>query len=188
MNAMARYLVTGLLGLLAGVFLTLIVSGRHDAAETVDAANEVVAQTASDNVKAAEDNVAIVKEVDAKNTNADAVKETVLKQLKPEKEVRYVTVTIPGVAAPQMCPPVTGDTPMPLSVHSVRLLNDLRAAKTVDLTALSPDEIKATTEVNIASFVSADVDTVKLYNELAVIHDELVDRVLEYMKYQAAEK
>ena len=186
MTPIARYAVTGFLCFMVGVFLTLIVTGKHETAATIKAANEVVAQTADDNVKAVEKNIVIEEKIAEKKANAEEVKSQVLNAMKPE--VRYVTVTIPGVATPQLCPPVSGDTVMPLSVHSVRLLNDLRAAKTVDLTALNAGEIEASANVEIAEFVSNDTDVVKLYNELAARHDALVDAVLEYMRYQAAGK
>jgi hypothetical protein len=74
---------------------------------------------------------------------------------------------------------------MPLSVAGVRLLNDMRAYRTVDITAINPDEIKASAGVTVAQFVNNDTDVVALYNDLATRHDELVDAVVAYMKRDA---
>ena len=185
MNALARYIVTGFLGVLLGVFVTLGMTGKHDDAVVVDEARQVVQKTAEANVDAVFENAKIVRKLEEQNITADAVKQEILNELAPQKEIVYVRVNVPGIAEAQLCPPVHGESVLPLSVGTVRLLNGLRAARTVDLTAPATGESQASAGVTVAQFVDNDTDVVKLYNELATVHDELVGEVITYMQKQA---
>lgn len=188
MNAIARYIVTGFFGLVIGVILTLTLSGKHDAQEVAKTANDVTQQTAQLNVTAVADSAVIEQKREDLKETAAAVKEAVSHDLAPKEKIVYVRVNVPGVAEAQLCPPVSGNSVLPLSIGGVRLLNDLRAAKTVDLTSLTADEIEASANVTVAAFVDNDIDVVQAYNDLRLRNDELIDRVVAYMKEQAAGK
>ena len=190
MNAIARYIVTGFLGVLVGVFLTLAVTGKRDSDAVVEVANTVVKETAKANVEAVVKNEQLVTKLDQQNKTAEVVKERVLNDLKPEvqKQVVYVPVQVPGVAETQLCPPVRHDDVLPLSLYGVRLLNGLRTARTVDLTAPDAGESETPAGITVAQFVENDTDVVALYNELATAHDELIDEVVAYMRKQAEQK
>lgn len=171
-------------GIVMGVLIALLTMSKHEARQVTAEAREVVSTTADNVVKAVEENARIESTLDAGKSATETVKASVSNQLKPPKEVVYVEVQVPGKTEVQVCPAVNGDSVMPLSVGSVRLLNDLRAYRTVDLTAVSASEIKAPAGVTVAEFVSNDTDVVGMYNELAVRHDSLVDAVVAYMKRQ----
>lgn len=183
-KTLGTYLGILVMGIVMGVLIALLTMGKQEARQVAAEAREVVSTTSDSVVKAVEENTRIETKVDAGKTSTEAVKALVNQQMKPPKEVVYVPVSVPGKAEVQTCPAVNSDSVMPLSVSGVRLLNDLRAFRTVDLTAIDPSESKATAGVTIAQFVNNDTDVVGLYNELATRHDELVDAVVAFMKRQ----
>lgn len=185
-RVIGTYLGTLGAGIVIGALVALLAMSDHQTEQVTGAAREVVAETAQNVVKAVEENTRIETKLDAVNDSAAAVKALVNSQMKPSKEVVYVEVKVPGKAEVQTCPSVGPDSVMPLSVAGVRLLNDMRAYRTVDITAINPSEIQASAGVTIAQFVNNDTDVVALYNDLATRHDELVDAVIDYMKKQAA--
>lgn len=183
-RVIGTYLGTLGAGIVIGALVALLAMSDHQSEQVTGAAREVVAETAQSVVKAVEENTRIETKLDAVNESADAVKAKVIEQLKPAKE--FVYVNVPGKTEIQTCPAVGADSVMPLSVAGVRLLNDMRAYRTVDITAINPSEIQTSAGVTIAQFVNNDTDVVALYNDLATRHDELVDAVIAYMKQQAA--
>lgn len=184
-KTIAGYFGAAIAGMLLSAVVTLVMMNKGDAQKVTKEATAVVATAAKDVVKASEENTRIEEKLDQGKSTASLVKSEVAAQLKPTKEIVYVQVEAPGKTEKQTCPAVTGDSPIPLTARSVRLLNDLRAAKSVDLTAINPSEIQAASGLTIAEFVNNDTDVVGLYNELATRHDELVDAVVAFMKKQA---
>lgn len=186
MKTLGALALAVLIGAVFGSLLTFNYTASHKTDQVVKQANTVVAATATAVVKAVEEDVRIEEKIDAGKANAELAKQEVLKQLKPTKEVVYVN--IPGKTEYQACPPITRDSVMPLSISGVRLLNDLRAYRTIDLTKLDATEGETSAGITIAQFVSNDMDVVALYNELAVRHNELVDAVVDYMRKDAARR
>lgn len=184
-KTIASYIAVGLVGAALSVVLTLVMMNQTAAQKVTEKASAVVSAAAHDTVKAVVENTRIEEKLDEGKTNAAVVKAEVAKQLKPTKEIVYVTVEVPGKTEKQTCPAVVGDSPMPLTTRSVRLLNDLRAGKTVDLTSVHVGEGQTPSGLTIAEFVGNDTDVVGLYNELATRHDELVDAVVGFMNQQA---
>lgn len=174
-----------LAGFILGTAVMFTWMTDHQAKKVASAAKEVVAETTQAMVTSVKENAVIETKLESKSANAEALKQSIAKELKPAKEVVYVQVQVPGKSEAQVCPQVDGGTPVPLSSHSVRLLNDLRAAKTVDLTAGPAEKVFTPAGTTFAEFVSNDIDVVRLYNDLAARHDELVDRVVAYMDEQA---
>jgi len=171
-------------GIIMGVLIALLMMSKQEARQVAAEARTVVSTTADSVVEAVKENSRIETTLDAGKASTEAVKASVGNQIKPPKEVVYVEVRVPGKTEVQVCPAINGDSAMPLSNHSVRLLNDLRAYRTVDLAAINPSEVQATSGVTVAEFVSNDTDVVGLYNELATRHDALVDAVIAYMNRQ----
>jgi len=186
LRAIGTYLATLITGVVLGVLIALLVTSKHDARIITAQARDVVSETAQSVLANVQENVRIEAKVDTVNQKADGVKTAVINELKPQKEVVYVPVNVPGKAEPQSCPPITGYSVLPVFVRSVRLFDDLCAYRTVDLTGGDTPESQAPSDVTLAEFVGTDIDTVKAYNELATRHDELVDFVVAYMTKQTA--
>lgn len=186
LRAIATYLATLITGLVMGVLVTLLVTSKHEVKQVTGEARAAVSAVTEKLVTNVEENNRIENKLDAVSQSAEAVKAVVGNQMKPSKEVVYVEVKVPGKPEVQTCPSVGADSVMPLSVAGVRLLNDMRAYRTVDLTAINPAEVQTSAGVTVAQFVNNDTDVVALYNDLATRHDELVDAVIDYMKKQAA--
>lgn len=187
LKVIGKYFAMLCVGFVVGALCALLTMKQHAAQQVTQEAREVVSDTAEKVVEAVKEDIRIEAVVDAGKKSADEVKTVVSNDMKPKKEIVYVEVKVPGKAEPQLCPPVQPDSVMPLSVAGVRLLNDLRAYKTVDLTKLNPTESETSANVTVAQFVSTDIDTVALYNELATRHNELVDAVVKFQKEQAAD-
>lgn len=183
-RTIGTYLGIAFGSMIVGALLALLMMGKHDARQVTGEAREVVSTAAQAVVESVKENVRIEEKVDVGKKSAEAVKALVNEQMKPTKE--YVYVNVPGKTEIQTCPPVGSDSVMPLSVSGVRLLNDLRAYRTVDLTGINPSESQTSAGVTVAEFVNNDTDVVNLYNELAIRHDELVDAVNAYLAKQAA--
>lgn len=183
-RTIGTYLGIAFGSMIVGALLALLMMGKHDARQVTGEAREVVSTAAQAVVESVKENVRIEEKVDVGKKSAEAVKALVNEQMKPTKE--YVYVNVPGKTEIQTCQPVGSDSVMPLSVSGVRLLNDLRAYRTVDLTGINPSESQTSAGVTVAEFVNNDTDVVNLYNELAIRHDELVDAVNAYLAKQAA--
>lgn len=185
MQAIGRWVLTLVAGVVIGALATLATINHSESTRVVEQASQVVEQTTEKTVEAVKENIRIEDKLDEVKASSDTVKTEVLKDLKPTKEIVYVTVQVPGKVEAQTCPVISGDSPMPLNARSVRLLNDLRAFRTVDLTAVDADQGQDPAGLTISEFVSNDTDIVGQYNELATRHDELVDAVMAYMQRQA---
>ena len=190
LNSLSRYVITAVVAMAVGAGGALYVSGAHEAKLVAKEAKAVVAENAKATVEAAVENQQIVQSLDEKKAEAESVKEAVLDRI-PEKESKVETTKVVyrdrqvPVPVPQECSPLGRDSVMPLDVGAVRLLNDLRAAKTVDLTGDASGESQASAGVTVAQFVSNDTDVVGMYNELAERHNRLVDKLMEFMARQA---
>lgn len=185
-KVVGSYLATLGVGIVIGLLWALLSVSGSEVEKVTGEAQAVVSATAQGVVKSVEENNRIETKLDAVKTTAEVVKAKVNEELKPSKEVVYVEVRVPGKTEIQTCPAVGADSVMPLSVAGVRLLNDMRAYRTVDIASIDPDEIKTSAGVTVAQFVNNDTDVVALYNDLATRHDELVDAVIAYMKRDAA--
>lgn len=183
-RTIGTYLGIAVGSMIVGALLALLMMGKQGARQVTGEAREVVSTVAQAVVESVKENVRIEEKVDAGKKSTEAVKALVNAQMKPTKE--FVYVNVPGKPEIQVCPPVGSDSVIPLSVSGVRLLNDLRAYRTVDLTGIDPTESETSAGVTVAEFVNNDTDVVNLYNELAIRHDELVDAVNAYLAKQAA--
>lgn len=77
------------------------------------------------------------------------------------------------------------DSFMPFDIGTVRLLNAIRSGASVDSISLTDEESGAVARITVRYFITSDTEIARMYNELAVRHNALVDEVTKYQAAQA---
>lgn len=159
-------------------------SGWATKAKFMDAAevNELRAdmrQTAVNVVEAGKQSASIESKVVVANKTSTSIQAAVQKRLTDQKDRTNETQSTAEASAFQ-CPAFV------LDVGTVRLLNAARQGATVDSAGGSAEALDAPSGIAISKLIDNDLEVVKLYKELAIRHDELVDIVEKKLKEQAA--
>lgn len=77
-----------------------------------------------------------------------------------------------------------GDSYMPFDIGTVRLLNAARRGEPADSVTLTDAESQAFAYITVRVFVANDTEIAKMYNDLAIRHNELVDQVTAFQLKQ----
>lgn len=195
-----RCALTGLLtGLALGVAATAYLGSMHREAKETKQAQTITKNTVVEGAVAVRKDAVVTAKVDAIGKDADGIKSEIARRLAAHPQIvaaqqtkvaahathRTKSETAPAPAP--VCQLVDGSSIMPFDVGTVRLLNAARLGLSADSVSLTDAESAAPATVTVQQFTDNDTEIAKLYNQLAVKHNEMVDQVEAYQAKQAKE-
>lgn len=195
---MGKFAQAGILllaGLVLGVGLTLWGQSILASKDEVKQAKQTVVNVVDATIQANKDEVKTQGLLDGNAMNIAKLRDKIENRLDQP-------VTIPGgknakansgdklpsseVFKEAECPTqmANGDSYMPFDIGTVRLLNAARRGEPADSVTLTDAESQAFAYITVRVFVANDTEIAKMYNDLAIRHNELVDQVAAFQLKQ----
>lgn len=201
MSKFANYGICLLVGVAIGFASALWMRSLSSAHEQVDEAKSTATATIKASDEANRQEVNITDRLTKVAKDGEKIKDAVLGRIEANSENlnnvpddRRVEATtnadrVSEVVKPKpnTCPtpkPVEVCRYMPFDVGTVRLLNAARTGAAIDSVSLSDPESRAFAAVTVTEFVGNDTEIARMYNELALRHNLLVDQVVRYQNEQ----
>lgn len=199
MSKFINYGICLLVGVAVGFASALWMRSLSNAHEQVDAAKSTATATIKASDEANRQEVDIANRLTKVAKDGDKIRDAVLGRIQANSENlnnvpddRRVEATTNAdqpskVVKSNTCPtpkPVEVCRYMPFDVGTVRLLNAARAGAAIDSVSLSDPESRTFAAVAVTEFVANDTEIARMYNELALRHNLLVDQVVRYQNEQ----
>lgn len=179
-------LIVGALALTIGFSSGYVVKGKFVAAAQVSEMKKEVKVSANNIVVSNAISAKVEDKVEAITVTATKVKSAAAKRITNQQErtanEQFAQESFHQAehATPAaVCPAFVFD------VGTVRLLNAARQGTAVEPTGGSDEALNAASGIGISKLVDNDLDIVRMYHELALRHDALVDAVELKLKEQA---
>lgn len=201
MSKFANYGICLLVGVAIGFASALWMRSLSSAHKQVDEAKSTATATIKASDEANRQEVNITDRLTKVAKDGEKIKDAVLGRIEansenlnnvPDDRRVEATTNADRVSEvvkhkPNTCPtpkPVEVCRYMPFDVGTVRLLNAARTGAAIDSVSLSDPESRAFAAVTVTEFVGNDTEIARMYNELALRHNLLVDQVVRYQNEQ----
>lgn len=175
-------------GAVLGIGLTLWGQSLLSSHKETKAAKQTVVETVASVDKAGADEAVTDKQLAKNADNSVKIRDAVEDRISNFQfsQVRHDPNPNPTSANELQCAPapVNLDTVLPFDVGTVRLLNAARTGTPIDSVTVSDAESRTPATVTIRIFVRNDTEIAKMYNDLAIRHNLLVDQVADFQKRQ----
>lgn len=175
MSQLKNTILAALIALVVGVGIGYTARSKFERANKLDAAVKAERQTAKDIQQSLETSAAIDNKTAASSTGVEKIRTVTVERI-IQRENEYAE------SAQASCHVVN---PFLLDVGTVGLLNAARAGEDFDTSRLGDEESLAPSGIALHEFVSNDLEVVKMYHDLAIRHDALVDYVESVINEQA---
>jgi len=145
-------------------------------------------QTATNVVVSAQTSQKVESEVQKSDTTVSEIQEAVSKRpkrVRPSVVIQPAQENLNEKSDPKAVQSVVSCDAYQLDVGTVRLLNAARKGVGLDSIASGDEALSAPSGITIDKLLQNDLEVVKLYHDLAIRHDQLVDEVEEKLKQQA---